>query len=101
MELWIRTQDKETILKTDRLDYDFSDGHHRIMANTFETLIAEYKTKKRALEVLDEIQNIIYINKLFNADINAFQESLKIEGYTEKEIAQALKTISTYEMPKE
>lgn len=64
MELWIRTQDKETILKTDRLDYDFSDGHHRIMANTFETLIAEYKTKKRALEVLDEIQNKINLINL-------------------------------------
>lgn len=64
MDLWIRTQDKETILKIDRLDYDFSDGHHRIMANTFETLIAEYKTKKRTLEVLDEIQNKINLINL-------------------------------------
>lgn len=77
MELWIRTQDKETILKTDRLDYDFSDGHHRIMANTFETLIAEYKTKKRALEVLDEIQNSMK-NFAFAKKINGLGEELDL-----------------------
>ncbi len=60
-----------------------------------------YDAKERALEVLDEIEKIIYINKLFNADIGAFQTVLKNEGYTEKEISEFLKKISVYEMPKE
>lgn len=114
MELWIRSQDKEDLIKADNLGlayrgkYNFMDKIGDIdnycicqFIDDYHVKLGTYKTKERALEVLDEIQNIIYINKLFNADINAFQESLKIEGYTEKEIAQALKTISTYEMPKE
>ena len=59
MELWIRTQDKECLMKVDRIDYDYSAHTHRIMANGYETLIGLYETKERALEVLDEIQNKI------------------------------------------
>lgn len=102
MELWIRSQDKmklipindELYIPNSRTGEDFGVFYR-------ETMLGYYKTKERTLEVLDEIQNIIYINKLFNADINAFKKSLEIEGYTEKEISKALKTISTYEMPKE
>ena len=56
MELWIRSQDKECIMKINRVDYDFSNGEHRIMVNGYETLVGHYETKQRALEVLDEIQ---------------------------------------------
>lgn len=102
MKLWIRSQDKmklipindELYIPNSRTGEDFGVFYR-------ETMLGYYKTKERTLEVLDEIQNIIYINKLFNADINAFKKSLEIEGYTEKEISKALKTISTYEMPKE
>lgn len=100
MELWIRTQDKETILKTDRLDYDFSDGHHRIMANTFETLIAEYKTKKRALEVLDEINGIKCYKYMANLDWNAFVRSI-YETKTTEEQKLLLSMMNTYQRPKE
>ena len=100
MELWIRTQDKETILKTDRLDYDFSDGHHRIMANTFETLIAEYKTKKRALEVLDEINEIKWYKYMANLDWNSFVRSI-YETKTTEEQKLLLSMMNTYQMPNE
>lgn len=56
MELWIRTQDKECLMKVNRVDYDLSNSEHRIMANGYETLVGHYETKKRALEILDEIQ---------------------------------------------
>lgn len=59
MELWVRSQDKECLMKVDRIDYDYSNHTHRIMANGYETLIGLYETKERALEVLDEIQNIL------------------------------------------
>lgn len=108
MELWIRSQDRESIFKVKSIFYSTNnENKHFVRSIIVDDIkngimaLGQYSSKERALEVLDEIQNIIYINKLFNADINAFQESLKIEGYTEKEIAQALKTISTYEMPKE
>ena len=64
MELWIRSQDKERIIKTNQLDVMELDtdvdpryNHFGLYAN--EYLVGEYKTKERALEVLDEIQNIL------------------------------------------
>lgn len=102
MELWIRSQDKMKLIPiNDELYTPNSRTGEDFGVFYRETMLGYYKTKERTLEVLDEIQNIIYINKLFNADINAFKKSLEIEGYTEKEISKALKTISTYEMPKE
>lgn len=103
MKLWIRSQDRRILQEVDNVSLDSNYGDKRICnyADDYKTELGIYKSKTRALEVLDEIQNIIYINKLFNADINAFKKSLEIEGYTEKEISKALKTISTYEMPKE
>lgn len=101
MELWIRTQDKETILKTDRLDYDFSDGHHRIMANTFETLIAEYKTKERALEVLDEIHKCIIDKEVLHGCNNLLALIDKSSLKNAEKIIDRTEKIAVYEMPKE
>ena len=101
MGLWIRSQDKTTLIRSYEIYISEQQNTYLIRAKRTSHILGSYSTIGRAIEVLDEIQNIIYINKLFNADINAFQKSLKIEEYTEKEIAQALKTISTYEMPKE
>jgi hypothetical protein len=58
MELWIRSQDRECLMKVDRVDYDIS-REHRIVVNGFQTLLGTYKTKERALEVLDEITDFI------------------------------------------
>lgn len=59
MELWIRTQDKETIMKVNRLDYALSAGEHQIRADGFKIYLATYKTKERALEILDDISSKI------------------------------------------
>lgn len=56
MELWIRSQDKECLMKVNRVDYDLSNSKHRIMVNGYETLVGHYETKTRTLEVLNEIQ---------------------------------------------
>ena len=63
MELWIRSQDKERLLKTTSLcieiqnDVDPKLHTFKIFANGIK--VGNYKTKERALEVLDEIQNIL------------------------------------------
>lgn len=112
MELWIRSQDRKDLVKVNSLwimdnqiwmEVPFYENHKKLglTVSGHNHKLAEYKTEERALHVLDEIQNAIYINKLFNADINAFQKCLENEGYTEKEISNALKTISTYQMPEE
>ena len=61
MELWVRSQDKERLGKIVYLELKNDDyGFHIIgWRDKFEgTKIATYKTKERALEVLDEIQKI-------------------------------------------
>lgn len=82
MELWIRTQDKECLMKVDRIDIS---DNNTIMANGFEIWLGAYKSKERALEVLDEIQN--HIQK---------------QGKTELDNEVGLKYYGNiYEMPKE
>ena len=60
----MRSQDKECLMKVNRVDYDLSNSEHRIMVNGYETLVGHYETKERALEVLTEIQNKINLINL-------------------------------------
>ena len=59
MELWIRSQDRECLMKIKRADYDYSAGLHRILVDGYKVLVGIYETKERALEVLDEIATTI------------------------------------------
>ena len=97
MELWIRSQDRECLMKIDRVDYGLSNSEHRIMVNGYETLVGHYATKERALEVLDEIQNIIIgkymTNVSFEASFSKFDD--------EEEAIKTLIAMVVYEMPKE
>lgn len=62
MELWIRSQDKKTLLKCDNITItiDSEDGKnikgYKVVG--YEDL-GRYETEKRAIEILDEIQNIL------------------------------------------
>ena len=55
MELWIRTHDKECLTKVDHLHI----SNDCVIKQQDDIVLAVYKTKERALEVLDEIQNIL------------------------------------------
>ena len=63
MELWIRSQDKDILVKVDSLLID--DNNNDIYTQCWvgvnlETYtLGKYKTKERALEILDEIQQLI------------------------------------------
>lgn len=69
MNLWIRSQNKEKLLKISGVQYQNGklQGNQTIPANILigfyssydNEILGEYKTKERALEVLDEIQNKI------------------------------------------
>ena len=105
MELWIKSQDKECLMKVDRLDYDLSNSKHRIMANGYQTLVAEYETKERALEVLDEIQNVLNPMIVFK-NCNCTKDTLdkiKEVGACVVSDNSHIEQLSTcvYEMPKE
>lgn len=60
MELWIRSQDKEIMLQNPILIID--DNRILTPKNDYRDthlLLGHYKSKERALEVLDEIQEIL------------------------------------------
>lgn len=87
MDLWIRSQDRKKLVKSGYLTIFLSDTNWFIYSDTttgepFE--IGKYKTEERALEVLDEIQDILNPNGLKGSIINAS----RINTYV-------------YEMPKE
>lgn len=117
MELWIRSQDKETLKLAEMLDiYDLSDDEGQCWAiEESGTTIGYYKSKKRALEVLDEIQqklkNLIYLkpNTLLKleelkAAKEYFEQINKQEFVTcdcNFEIIPFSTNVIVYEMPKE
>lgn len=115
MELWIRSQDKECLMKVDRLDYDLSNGTHRIMVDGYKTLIATYPTKKRCLEILDEINNkiknqfIVKVNTLLKpSDTKKLKDQLEMNYNGDfimndpmLDIQPTTQNVVYYEMPKE
>jgi mevalonate pyrophosphate decarboxylase len=61
MELWVRSQDKMKLVKVNYVYIMDQQDHFTLIGETIDSgpIIAIYKTKERALEVLDEIQNIL------------------------------------------
>ena len=64
MELWVRSQDKEALLKVNNgvMYWETTDKKNCIVIKETSTnlsILGEYKTKERALEVLDEINMFI------------------------------------------
>ena len=94
MDLWIRSQDREDLVKVNTLwimgnqiwmEVPFYENHKKIGLSItgHNHRLAEYKTKERALEVLDEINR--HIEELYN-----FKYGLEYDFSS-----------FTYEMPKE
>lgn len=99
MELWIRSQDKTIFQKVDNLlisDGDNAEGTFNIYTNSLpaQNVLGRYKTKERALEVLDEIQNKLTLDCNINGN---YQEmDLQIKARLVESQYEAI-----YEMPKE
>ena len=103
MEFWIRSQDKRILQKVDNVFLNANYDNKRISTYVGDsnTTLGEYKTKERALEVLDEIQNILkpqLIIKDSGKIIGSFEDTIVREGATYE-----LKELSTYvyQMPKD
>jgi len=102
MELWIRSQDREILKRINTEIYpkydlsDYAKGYVYFLVSG-GTKLGEYETKERALEVLDEINDILRLK--FCSTLGTFKEVF--EGYTEEQLKFALNQMSVYEMPKE
>ncbi len=91
MELWVRSQDREVLtpIKMPLTYYKNIDDENTIVykeSASYITTMGTYKTKERALEVLDEIKNKLLDNVIATNE----------DGY-----ATLLENTCFYEMPKE
>jgi hypothetical protein len=90
MELWIRSQDKTNLILAK--DIVVRDGNIKVYKDTeLCTTVAMYKTKERALEVLDEIHQRLI-------DIQTFEHMI---GDTDLRWLHKRAVDCVYIMPKE
>lgn len=97
MGLWIRSQDKEFLMKIDNINLGLDvDSNEPCRLFTFvggavtSFTLGIYNSRERALEVLDEIQNMLKPKLL-----------VKINEFDEQEVHEKIRTNIFYEMPKE
>ena len=100
MELWIRSQDKTTLMKVNRIGFERNiDDEPTIYGyenyGNYERL-GTYKTKERALEVLSDIHDRL-----------AILETMRIMGVTEfnvqvwNKLVEKTQIHTVYQMPEE
>lgn len=106
MELWIRSQDKRILQKVDNIFLDANYEDKRISTYDGESIeLGTYKTKERAIEVLDEIQNILkpkYIldsSSIRSDDDSWVKNGIIMQKYNANVEIKELSTF-VYQMPK-
>ena len=95
MELWIRSQDKMNLVKIRQISLNYQ-NNKQIIANyvpdffensgAYYELLGTYKTKERAIEVLDEIQD-----ELIGSDFMHIEKN--------EEVVLTCGSAKIYEMP--
>lgn len=110
MDLWIRSQDKMNLVKVRQVSVNYQNSK-QIIANytpelfensgEFFELLGTYKTKERALEVLDEIHNCILDKNVLNICNNLLTLANKNTINEVNQIISRAEKIAVYEMPKE
>lgn len=72
MDLWIRSQDRESLIKCNKVDIMWDDGVPYIFLNgNFpDDIVGSYLTKERALKVLDDIQSLLIPRVIYKTDPN-------------------------------
>lgn len=88
MDLWIRSQDKEQLMKCEVImcEENRTGFAIKVLIENYKINIANYKTKERALEILDEISD-----ELISANYMPLEDNEKITCGSAR----------VYEMPKE
>lgn len=94
MKMWVRTQNKEQMIEVDNL-------YIKQNAIWYDSTIALgfYKSKERAIEVLDDIKVIQSYKYMANLDFNAFLQTMIEKFKNIDERNKILMQMSTYQMP--
>lgn len=104
MNLWVRSQDKECLTNISNIQYVYKNNMHGL-GTYYDNLkiLGTYKTKERAIEVLDEIQNILkpkYIldSSSIRPDNSWVENGIIMQKYNANVEIKEL-SIFVYEMP--
>lgn len=100
MELWIRSQDKTTLIRSYEIYIAEHSNSYVIRAKRTSHILGAYKTIERALEVLDEINIIKWWKYMASLDFVVFITTLE-NKYNEEEKQEIFKLMNTYQMPEE
>ena len=80
MELWIRSQNKECLVKLDDyIHYFYDDRENEHGIGSHMVTLGVYESKERALEVLDEIQD-----ELIGSDFMPIEKKRRSSSYLRK-----------------
>ena len=101
MELWIRSQDKTTLIRSYEIYIvEYGKDSYVIRAKRTSHILGSYKSFERALEVLDEIQELLKPKfRLERGKIKGSFEGTIFKSLDKYEIQQM--NCYVYEMPKE
>ena len=101
--MWIRSQDRIGLINATNIYYEKIGSEHKInsVAEVSEHHLGTYKTKERALEVLDEIQVYVVGKILIPTDYSGynFDDTSPVNGSVVMDKIEILPTV--YNMPKE
>lgn len=116
MELWVRSQNRIVLKRLQDIEY-YKDGKKHFVIGG--SLLGEYKTEERCLEIIDEIQKLLlsangdYLVKLQDIDVNAEVKTVYGENFIQKlqspimpidnepSVQFVQPSVLVYEMPKE
>ena len=112
MDLWIRTQDRKQIISVNSRLFVFDAKDLYLNKHLFAVGIGldkfagdvlrlgVYESEERALEVLNDINEIKFYKYMANLDLKSFSTVIAKKYSVEQQIF-LFKQMNTYEMPKE
>lgn len=105
MNLWVRSQDKRILQKVDNIFLDADYENKRISTYDGDNVeLGTYETKERALEVLDEIQNLLQPTIKYKPIVQEeYNPTYRYKHFVKVDDNIEIKELSTfvYEMPAE
>lgn len=89
MNFWVRSQDKECLINVNNIQYVYKNYMHGL-GTYYDNLkiLGTYKTKERAIEILDEIQD-----ELISSDFMPIEKN--------EEVVLTCGSARIYEMPED
>lgn len=99
MELWIRSQDKTTLIRSYEIYISEQQNTYLIRAKRTSHILGSYSTIERAIEVLDEIHKCIVDKEVLDGCNNILTLANTNSLNEIKQILDRAEKIAVYEMP--